>query len=78
MRIRFLFTFAALALAFWRRSFFWGLLVVNAMVLIKIGWTGAVFDRAAFLAHLVPALIGLGLCKLAFAWFWHRHKTARH
>jgi hypothetical protein len=31
--------FAALAFAFWRRSLAWGLAVINAMVLFKIGWT---------------------------------------
>jgi hypothetical protein len=33
------FSFAALALAFWKRSLVWGLAVINAMVLFKIAWT---------------------------------------
>ena len=54
-------TFAALALAFWRRSMAWGLIVINAAVLFKIGWTYAVSGTAGATAHLVPALAGLVL-----------------
>jgi hypothetical protein len=52
-------TFTALAVAFWRRSLRWGLVVVNGAVLFKIGWTYAVGDTTAANAHLVPALVGL-------------------
>jgi hypothetical protein len=52
-------TFAALALAFWRRSIAWGLGVINGAVLFKIGWTYAVSGTAGATAHLVPALAGL-------------------
>ena len=61
-------TFAALALAFWHRSFRWGVVVFNAMILIKIVWTGVYFEPDAFLAHLLPALIGLAACNLFFLW----------
>ena len=54
-------TFAALALAFWRRSLVWGLVVINGAVLFKIGWTYAVSGAAGANAHLVPALAGLVL-----------------
>ena len=52
-------TFTALAVAFWRRSLRWGLVVVNGAVLFKIGWTYAVGDISGANAHLVPALVGL-------------------
>jgi hypothetical protein len=32
-------SFAALAVAFWKRSLVWGLEVINAMVLVKIVWS---------------------------------------
>src|ERR671917_378441 len=32
-------SFAALGLTFWRRSLVWGLAVINAAILIKVGWT---------------------------------------
>lgn len=54
-------TFAALAVALWRRSLVWGLVVVNAALLFKIGWTYAVGGAAGAKAHLVPALAGLAL-----------------
>ena len=54
-------TFTALALAFWRRSLIWGLVVINGAVLFKIGWTYAVSGTAGANAHLVPALAGLVL-----------------
>jgi hypothetical protein len=54
-------TFAALAVAFWRRSFMWGLVIVNGAVLFKIGWTYAVGDTTGADAHLVPALLGLAV-----------------
>ncbi len=53
--------FAGLALAFWRRSLAWGLVVVNAMVLIKIAWTFVFSPPEGALAHLVPAAVGLAI-----------------
>lgn len=58
-------SFAALALAFWRRSLAWGAVVLNAMPLAKIGWTFAVLPREGAAYHLVPALLGLVACNLA-------------
>ena len=71
------FLFTALALAFWHRSLRWGVGVVNAMVLIKILWTGVFFERAAFFAHLLPALMGLALCNLFFIWRMRQHRRAQ-
>ena len=54
-------TFTALALAFWRRSVAWGMVVINGAVLFKIGWTYAVSGTAGANAQLLPALAGLVL-----------------
>jgi hypothetical protein len=73
-------TFAALGAAFWRRSFVFGAVVLNGMALIKVVWTSFYFDHGSFVAHLLPALIGLGICDFFLvAWFWRRRckmKTA--
>jgi hypothetical protein len=61
-------SFAALALAFWRRSVAWGAVVLNAMPLAKIAWTFAVFPHEGALYHLVPALAGLVVCNAALVW----------
>lgn len=61
---------AALAVAFWRRSFAWGVAVLNAMVLTKIAWTFVIFPTEGALHHLVPAAAGLLGCNLALAIAW--------
>ena len=55
-------TFAALGLAFWRRSLLWGLAVVNAAILFKIAWTFLFSTEAGALSHLPAAVIGLVVC----------------
>ena len=55
-------TFAALGLAFWRRSLLWGLAVVNAGILFKIAWTFLFSTKAGALSHLPAAVIGLVVC----------------
>ena len=55
-------TFAALGLAFWRRSFTWGLAVVNAAILFKIAWTFLFSTEAGAMSHLPAAVLGLALC----------------
>ena len=55
-------TFAALGLAFWKRSLVWGLAVVNAAVLFKIGWTFLFSTEAGAMSHLPAALLGLVVC----------------
>jgi hypothetical protein len=54
--------FAALALAFWRRSLVWGLVVLNAMVLLKVAWTFLFSTEAGAMAHLPAAVLGLAVC----------------
>jgi len=55
-------SFAALGLAFWKRSLAYGLAVINAAVLIKIGWTFVFGTEAGAMSHLPAALLGLAVC----------------
>src|SRR5919112_6723725 len=55
-------TFVALGLAFWKRSLLWGLAVVNAAILFKIGWTFLFSTKAGAMSHLPAAVLGLALC----------------
>jgi hypothetical protein len=55
-------SFAALAVAFWKRSLVWGLAVINAMVLIKIAWSFYFGDESGGLTLLPSALAGLAVC----------------
>ena len=50
--------FVALAAAFWRRSWLWGLAVLNAGTLLKVIWSVA-FGGAAGWASLVPSVFTL-------------------
>ncbi|MGY4827297.1 hypothetical protein ACVNIS_01815 [Sphaerotilaceae bacterium SBD11-9] len=68
---------AALALAFWRRSLVWGAVVVNAIALAKVSWTGAVFEQEGFLEHLAPAIAGLVVCNAVLAvWYVRLRRKA--
>ncbi len=64
--------FAALALAFWRRSLAWGLALINAMVLFKIGWTFLFSTEAGAMSHLPAAVLGLVLCDALILYFMRR------
>jgi hypothetical protein len=55
-------SFAALAVAFWKRSLVWGLAVINAMVLVKIVWSFYFGDESGGLTLLPSALVGLAIC----------------
>jgi hypothetical protein len=50
--------FAALAAAFWKRSWPWGLAVINVGTLLKVAWSVA-FGGAAGWASLTPSLFTL-------------------
>jgi hypothetical protein len=67
--------FAALALAFWRRSLAWGLVVINAMVLFKIGWTFLFSTEAGAMSHLPAALLGLVVCDALILYFMRRRRA---
>lgn len=64
--------FAALALAFWRRSLAWGLAVINAMVLFKVGWTFLFSTEAGAMSHLPAALLGLTVCDALILYLMRR------
>ena len=55
-------SFAALAVAFWRRSLVWGLAVINAMVLVKVAWSFYFGDESGGLTLLPSAVVGLAVC----------------
>lgn len=52
---------AALALAFWKRSLFYGLAVINAIALSKIAWS-FYYGGESGRALLPPALVGVVIC----------------
>lgn len=70
--------FGGIAVALWRRSIGWALLVINAAVLFKIAWT-YFFDAegAGADAHLPAALVGLAVVDvtLVFAIRYRRRRT---
>ena len=55
-------SFAALGVAFWKRSLVWGLAVINAMVLVKVAWSFYFGDESGGLILLPSALVGLAIC----------------
>jgi hypothetical protein len=66
--------FVALAVAFWRRSWLWGLAVINAGTLLKVIWSVA-FGGATGWASLVPSLFTLAVTDAAILLamrFWGR------
>jgi hypothetical protein len=66
----------ALALGFWRRSFLWGAVALNATAALKVGWTAFAFSSAGFLEHAAPAIAGLLICNLLlYAWYRRRHRN---
>ena len=56
--------FAALAAAFWKRSWLWGLAVLNAGTLLKVIWSVA-FGGAAGWASLAPSIFTLAVTDAA-------------
>src|ERR687889_355594 len=65
-------TFAGLGLAFWKRSLVWGLAVINAAVLIKVGWTFVFGTEAGAMSHLPAALLGLAVCDALILYLMRR------
>jgi hypothetical protein len=70
--------FVALAVAFWKRSWLWGLAVINAGTLLKVIWSVA-FGGAAGWASLVPSLFTLAVTDAAIllAARWSKQRRAR-
>lgn len=53
--------FAGVALALWRRSLLWALVVINAAVLFKVAWTFMFSTTEAAMTHLPAAIGGLAV-----------------
>jgi hypothetical protein len=68
-------TFAALGLAFWKRSLAWGLAVVNAAILFKIGWTFLFSTQAGAMSHLPAAVLGLVVCDALILYIMRRTRA---
>jgi hypothetical protein len=68
-------TFAALGLAFWKRSLVYGLAVINAAVLFKIGWTFLFSTEAGAMSHLPAALLGLVICDALILYVMRRMRA---
>ena len=64
-------TLAALAFAFWKRSLFCGLAVVNAIMLTKTTWS-FYYGGGSGWALLPPALVGLSICDAVILHLAHR------
>jgi hypothetical protein len=56
--------FGFLAVAFWKRSWWWGVVVINLGALGKIAWSVAEGGTAGW-AVLIPAVIGMLVCNAA-------------
>ncbi len=65
-------SFAALGLAFWKRSLFWGLAVINGAILIKTGWTFVISTEAGAMSHLPAAVLGLAVLNAVILYVRHR------
>jgi hypothetical protein len=65
-------SFAALGLAFWKRSLVWGLAVVNGAILFKIGWTFVFSTGAGAMSHLPAAVLGLAVMNAVVLYILHR------
>jgi len=65
-------SFAALGVAFWKRSLVWGLAVINGAILFKIGWTFVFSTRAGAMSHLPAAVLGLAVCNTVILYLLHR------
>jgi hypothetical protein len=57
---------AALPLPFWKRSLFYGLAVINAMMLGKTAWS-FYYGGESGRALLPPALVGLVICDVVIS-----------
>ena len=70
--------FVALATAFWKCSWLWGLAVINAGTLLKVIWSVA-FGGAAGWASLAPSLFTLAVTDAAIllAAIWLKRRRAR-
>ena len=55
-------SFAALGLVFWKRSIVYGLVLLNAVVVVKLVWSFYFGDESGGLTLLPSAIAGLAVC----------------
>src|ERR671916_1703382 len=55
-------SFAALGLVFWKRSIVYGLVLLNAIVLVKVAWSFYFGEESGGLTLLPSVLAGLAVC----------------
>ena len=67
-------SFAVLALAFWKRSIVYGLVLINAMVLIKVVWSFYFGGGAGGLTLLPSAIVGLAVCDAVVLYLIRRRR----
>jgi len=65
-------SFAALGFVFWKRSIVYGLVLINAMVLVKLLWSFYVGEESGGLTLLPSALVGLAVCDAVILYVVHR------
>jgi hypothetical protein len=62
----------ALGLVFWKRSIVYGLVLINAMVLVKLVWSFYFGDESGGLTLLPSALAGLAVCDVVILYVVRR------
>jgi hypothetical protein len=65
-------SFAALGLVFWKRSIVYGLVLINAIVLVKLAWSFYFGDESGGLTLLPSALAGLAVCDAVILYILRR------
>ena len=65
-------SFAALGFVFWKRSIVYGLVLLNAVVLAKLGWSFYFGEESGGLTLLPSALAGLAVCDAVILYVVHR------
>jgi hypothetical protein len=63
---------AVLALAFWKRSVVYGLILINAIVLVKLAWSFYFGDASGGLTLLPSQLAGLAVLNAVVLYVLHR------
>src|SRR5215203_2703160 len=69
-------SFAALGFVFWKRSIVYGLVLINAMVLVKLVWSFYFGEQSGGLTLLPSALVGLAVCDAVIVYVVHRIRNA--
>ena len=65
-------SFAALGFVFWKRSIVYGLVLLNAVVLVKLAWSFYFGEESGGLTLLPSALAGLAVCDVVILYVVRR------